>query len=598
MKKKGVSLKIKLLAGILLPIAFIFLLIILVLNIQIGRDIKESMEENAIHQINTHAMKFSYWLGSYKRWLNNISQDPELPEIIESGNLDRWLEIHCLKEKGGNIVCADVNGDAVLYRKDKRGRFNIKAKSDYKEIIGNKNKKVFIGDAFVGQVSKIPMVVMSKGVIDKNNNIVGLINTGISVESLNSFASEGKVTENSIPWIIDGKGLILAYPSDEIRLKMNFKDFSEKLNYKGYKELEEKIISSKESDVANVFDEVGNENIIVWAPVPDTPGWTIGITIPKKDFMKLSYKISSVLILFFIVALMVLTVIIIIVLLKILKPTKVLVSALKNISEGDGDLTVRLPIKGNDELSEVASYFNNTIEKIQSSMKAVLNDTEDINKIGQTLSQNMNTTASSINQINMNIDNVREQILDQSFGITETSDTMAEIIKAINKLNASIETQAASVTESSSSIEEMLANITSISKMLTETSKVMQDLAEDVFHKVVDLTSDLSKRVESVVHAIQEQDRGSKQVLTAIQEINQVTSEVKSRSEEMFRGGNQVAKEMSKLDDLSNRITNSMTEMDNGAKQINYAVQEVKHLTEKNEESLKDLSDQVSKFKV
>ena len=45
--------------------------------------------------------------------------------------------------------------------------------------------------------------------------------------------------------------------------------------------------------------------------------------------------------------------------------------ALKNIAEGDGDLTVRLKIAGNDEVTELSAYFNLTIEKICSAIKSI-----------------------------------------------------------------------------------------------------------------------------------------------------------------------------------------------------------------------------------
>ncbi|PIE98152.1 MAG: methyl-accepting chemotaxis protein [Treponema sp.] len=440
MEKKRGSLKVRLLLGIILPLIFIFSLLIVILNIQIKKNIQASIEENAIREMSIQATKVSYWLDSYKRWLKNICQDPDLPNTINTPELEKWLEAHCLKEKGGNLVCANLAGDAVLYRKEKQARFNIKTKSDYKAIIQNKFKDVFIGDAFVGQATKIPMIVMSNAVL-KGNNIVGLINTGISIESLNEFANDGKITDDSIPWIIDRNGLVLAHPSDEIRLKIPFQEFDSKLGYKGYKKLESKIISSKESGLGVVWDNAGNENIIIWAPIQGTPDWTIGIIIPKNNFIKLSNKISYMLILFLLGAVIILSIIIMLVLQKELKPIKNAVLALKNIAEEDSDLTVRLPIKGNDEITDLSKYFNQTIEKIGITIKDVLENTNTMTKIGQTLSGNMTETASAINQVSANIEGVKSQILNQSTGVTETSATMEEIIRTIHSLDKRIANQ-------------------------------------------------------------------------------------------------------------------------------------------------------------
>ena len=97
---------------------------------------------------------------------------------------------------------------------------------------------------------------------------------------------------------------------------------------------------------------------------------------------------------------------------------------------------------------------------------------------------------------------------------------------------------------------------------------------------------------------MKEQEHGSKEVLTAIKNINTVTMEVQAGSEEMLKGGEGVAQEMRKLDNLTRIITDSMNEMAAGAVQINNAVQEVNEITQKNKQSIENLAIEVSKFKI
>lgn len=49
---------------------------------------------------------------------------------------------------------------------------------------------------------------------------------------------------------------------------------------------------------------------------------------------------------------------------KLIRPILVVVNALKDISQGEGDLTVRLPVIGNDEIALLSRYFNETIAKL------------------------------------------------------------------------------------------------------------------------------------------------------------------------------------------------------------------------------------------
>ena len=92
---------------------------------------------------------------------------------------------------------------------------------------------------------------------------------------------------------------------------------------------------------------------------------------------------------------------------KISTPLRNITTALQSISEGDGDLTVALPVKGNDEIAHIAYFFNKTIEKIRTSVQQVEQNTDIMQHIGDELSCNMTETATAIHQINMNIANVK-----------------------------------------------------------------------------------------------------------------------------------------------------------------------------------------------
>ncbi len=384
------------------------------------------------------------------------------------------------------------------------------------------------------------------------------------------------------------------------------------------------------------------------------------------------------------------------------KPLQFTSGALRNIAQGEGDLTVRLPVNGKDEIAELSNYFNETIAKIGASIQQVGINSDRMEEIGNELTSNMTETASAVNEISANIDGVKQQAMTQAASVTETAATIEEIIRTIKQLNGSIETQAASVAQSSSSVEEMVANIASIGQTLGKTDEVIKKLtaatgdgkatlvtsnavtqkiaeesgslmeASSVIQHIASQTNLLamnaaieaahageagkgfavvadeirklaeessmqgktitatlktlsgeietlsasSKTVEAKFNAIftlaeevkvmsarlteamREQENGSKEVLTAIKSINTVTVEVQAGSEEMLKGGEGVAKEMHKLDDLTRVITDSMNEMASGAVQINNAIQEVSEITQKNQESIQNLAEEVGKFKV
>ena len=463
----------------------------------------------------------------------------------------------------------------------------------------------------------------------------------------------------------------------------------------------EKIGQETSTSSIGYYEYKGVSKIASHAKIKST-GWTVIIAAPQNEFMGTVNTLRASLIGIGVIILLIALAIVFFVASAMVKPIKTIVSALRNIAQGEGDLTVRLPVHGNDEITDMAEYFNQTIIKISTSIRQVGVNSNTMEEIGDELASNMTETASAVNQISANIDGVKQQALTQAASVTETAATVEEIVRTIKQLNNSIETQAASVAQSSSSVEEMVANIASIGQTLGKTDEVIKKLtgatgdgkatlvtsnavtqkiaeesgslmeASSVIQHIASQTNLLamnaaieaahageagkgfavvadeirklaeessmqgktitttlkmlsgeieslsasSKTVEAKFNAIftlaeqvkemsarlteamREQENGSKEVLTAIKSINTVTVEVQAGSEEMLKGGEGVAKEMQKLDGLTRVITDSMNEMASGAVQISNAVQEVSEITQRNKQSIENLAEEVSKFKV
>jgi len=160
-----------------------------------------------------------------------------------------------------------------------------------------------------------------------------------------------------------------------------------------------------------------------------------------------------------------------------IKPIKYTALVLKDISEGAGDLTVRLPEKGSGEISDLSRYFNQTMEKIRSAIESIGANLEKMQGIGHNLANNMKETTGTVHRMSTNIEGVKGQTLTQGSRVVETSATVEQIIRIIKQLNGRIENQTVSVAKSSSAIEQMVANINSITDTLEKTDEVIKNLA-------------------------------------------------------------------------------------------------------------------------
>lgn len=214
---------------------------------------------------------------------------------------------------------------------------------------------------------------------------------------------------------------------------------------------------------------------IASAAIMQTTGWKVVIEAPVKEFLD-TIKIVRIGVIGATLLILLTTVLIVsIVTHKMLTPIKDSVPVLQMVAQGD--FTKRLPIVGNDEITDMAEYFNETIEKIGQSIQSVGINANSMGDIGNELSFNMGKTASAVRQISADIDDVTQQALNQASSVTQTSSTVEEIIRTIEQLNGSIEMQAASVTQSSASIEEMVANIASITQSLEKSDSMVRQLS-------------------------------------------------------------------------------------------------------------------------
>ena len=601
------------------------------------------------------------------------------------------------KEDGRFIPYASKNGNSVTVRS-----VNFVGNTDSWYTNPIKTGKSSMVPPFKPYADKEVILTTLSIPIIHNGKPIGVVDADIDVSFLQKKLEKiAGTTKANFKVLCSGDGTIVANGIDSSKiLKNQFEinpEFKTHFEAIARKETAEQTALSHTSGLTSKFILVPVEVAGVaekWAFISIT---AIGVFTADAKQALISTVVQYVLILFTVVVLLY-------ALIKryVSKPLQFTSGALKNIAQGEGDLTVRLPVRGNDEIAELSEYFNETIGKIGASVMTVGTNSNLMEEIGNELASNMTETASAVNQISANIDGVKQQAMTQAASVTETAATLEEIIRTIKQLNNSIETQAASVAQSSSSVEQMVANIASIGQTLGKTDDVIKNLAtatatgketiitanaitqkvaeesgslmeasnviqhiasqtnllamnaaieaahageagkgfavvadeirklaeessmqgkaitstlktlsgeietlssssktaEEKFNAIFSLAEQVKTMSNRLTEAMNEQENGSREVLKAIKNISSVTIEVQSGSEEMLKGGEQVAAEVHKLDDLTRIITESMNEMASGAVQINNAVQEVNAISQKNKESIQNLAEEVSKFKV
>jgi methyl-accepting chemotaxis protein len=246
--------------------------------------------------------------------------------------------------------------------------------------------------------------------------------------------------------------------------------------------------------------------------------WTIMIAASEDYILKDVKDMTYFTVILTVIALVLAAIIVYFTLNRTTKPIVTVANTLKDISEGEGDLTRSISVSSKDEIGDLALYFNKTLEKIKKLVLLIKKEAAGLQAIGNELASNMTETAAAINQITANIQSIRGRVISQSASVTETNATMEQVIVNINKLNDHVENQSRNVSQASSAIEEMVANIGSVTQTLIKNSENVKNLQE---------ASEMGRNgLQEVATDIQEIARESEGLL----EINAVMENIASQT--------------------------------------------------------------------
>jgi methyl-accepting chemotaxis protein len=203
---------------------------------------------------------------------------------------------------------------------------------------------------------------------------------------------------------------------------------------------------------------------------------------------------------------------------QIFSPLGRINSILKEISMGEGDLTGRIEAVRDDEIGELAGYFNLTMEKIRNLVGTIKYKINGLNHTSFELSGSMSSTSSAVHQISSNLDSMRNLMVKQGDGAEEAGKAVGDIKINIDSLNKMIEEQTESVDMSASAIEEMTANIHSVTRTLAENSRNVGALTE------------ASENGKSGLQAVAQEIREIAHDSEGILEINSVMENIASQT--------------------------------------------------------------------
>ena len=379
-------------------------------------------------------------------------------------------EIQMQKQRGW--LSFGISGlDGMLYRTD--NTVEKVASADWFQSA--RKGKYIITEPAQSSTDRRYIFIVAIPMRDLQGKITGVINATILGDALSNLISDIIVGETGTAYLVSASGTVLGNRRPEILYKSIYSEIIGS-DTNAYAQFLKQALASHKSSV-NVSEIKGVKYISAVASMRYAD-WTLLLTAPVSEFM--AENVTNLIKTFVIIALCQLIIAIalgVLIARNITRPINHVIDALKNIAQGEGDLTIELPASGKDETSVLSSYFNQTILKLKNSIQKVGADSREMESVGSDLESNMVSVSEVVAKITAGIEDLKQRFVEQEESVSGTAAAIEHIIKTLRGLDESIGQQAAMITESSTSFDKMSHSIDTVGENVVETREAIRNLS-------------------------------------------------------------------------------------------------------------------------
>lgn len=561
--KRVGSIQTKLL-GIMIPLMAVAILVIMIFSFFTTKEnMTSSAYQNLEKESYTNTKAIETWNSSVISTLetvrNTVKNIQFLSQREENAFLSTTLTLNSSIPNGvyeGNSRGNYMNGTGW----DPGAGFVVTETQWYKE--GTKNEVVTFGDPYIDENTG-KLIVTATGFVKEKNKLV--VAADVHLDSIGEEIASTKVLncESGYAFMVDTKtSMILAHKDPAFIATVLSPDDSNQ-----YSASIAKAIQAKQYDV-QVLDNNGTPYLTTIKAINGT-NWVLVSCVSQGEILEDLHRMQNVYIILA-VAIFVVTALIMGYVIKVtVAPVKTLTTGISRIA--DGDFTVEILPKGNDEITVMSSALKDYIQK----MNMIIRDIMSISKHLKEKSEISNTTATTLNQT--------AEIQTQS--MMDMKSTIDQLAKAVSEVAQDATSLAQVVDITSSKGLEANENMKKTVDVADKGFKDMQDVQANM-QEIVSAIQELAVVVENVGRSTAEINN----ILSLIEDIASQTNLLSlnatieaARAGESGRGFAVVADEIGHLADVSSNSTRKIGEI------ITKINKQVENMVQKTKESVENI---------
>ncbi|MDH5511414.1 MAG: methyl-accepting chemotaxis protein, partial [Nitrospinota bacterium] len=279
------------------------------------------------------------------------------------------------------------------------------------------------------------------------------------------------------------------------------------------------------------------------------------------------------------------------------------VQRLKAISEGEGDLTQRMEVKSQDEVGDLAFWFNRLMEKIQKvlveisySSKTLASSSEEMSGVSRQLasgSEEMtnkaNVVAGATEQMSSNISAMALSVEEMSLNVSMVSNGAEDMSKSMVSVSATIDEMTTSIQTITDGARKALTVTGSAKERSAAASRAMNslDTAAGEIGKVTGVIKKIAEQTNLLAlnATIEAASAGAAGKGFAV-----VASEIKQLANQSASAAEDIAKRIEGVQDNTERAVEVLGEMFSIMNSIGKSVEEITGMMERQSKSAREIS--------